>query len=197
MPADSDTTETTHSSTVPLRKNLLGQELDSGMEEFYTSPLTFTWSEIDIPFECPSYGCLHAVPANLPYSIVEQFRDAARLVHDEGHDAKGLSFKQMQICMSIANFRRTDHTRRVAEARGYRSLDLVAIAPTVIAMKTELDALVFEPTAKESCHVWNNLLEDLAGGNPKADPLRDLTRFEKGKNSSGFFEIEQAARPGE
>lgn len=92
------------------------------MEEYYTSPLTFTWSEVDIPFECPVLGCLMLVPPNLPYSLVEQFRAVALLIHDSGRDAKGVSFKEMQICMFIANFCQVEHTRRLAESRGYRPL---------------------------------------------------------------------------
>ncbi|KAF7966503.1 hypothetical protein HWV62_38098 [Athelia sp. TMB] len=152
------------------------------------SPLTFTWSELDIPFTCPQWECDHTIPANLPNFLVNMFRDLALLIHDGGEDAKGAAMLTLKICMALAIFRRAEHARRAAEAMGYADLDLPGIVPFVRGMKADLDTLVFTVAGKERRFIWKNLLEELD------DMGSNLMALEKGKNN--FIELDMQARPG-
>ena len=78
---------------------------DAALTKTTKSPntLTFTWSELDIGYDCPNIGCEDSIPLNIPKALIDQFQEYAWVEHD-GADQAVINKLEMTICVELGMF---------------------------------------------------------------------------------------------
>jgi hypothetical protein len=150
-------------------------------------PTGFYWTELDIPFECPAVDCNHVVPSDVPPTLIAFFRQWSKAIYDYGHTAPEVANLATRICCEIIGIRMLDRARRFAKEKGH-AVDLVALPERILRWEKDILLLVSDERHRDSCYVWENLLDELKAGKS------DLEALEKGKSvPSGVIEH---SRPG-
>ena len=148
----------------------------------------FHWTELDIPFQCPSSDCTHAVPSDLPLSVTALFRDWSQAIYDHGRTAIEVLRLETHICLEVAYFRIVDRARRFAKDHGFADVNLPAVPERILRWEKDILLLVSDKHHRDSCFSWMNLLDELKMANSSLEAL------EKGKSVPS--EIAEQVRPG-
>jgi hypothetical protein len=152
------------------------------------SATSFEWSEDLIPYDCPDEDCHDNVPANLPPTLYDMFRQRAKLIHQEGEHANCLPFLTGKLCLELKLFRAAEHNKRRAAKHGYGNVDFQSLADRIRTMQLIIDPFMENADGKLKTFVWENLLDDMRA--------HDLTPGKLNKGKSIPLEMENMARPG-
>lgn len=134
------------------------------------SALTFTWSELDIGFDCPNVGCEDSIPPNLPRALIDRFREYALAEHN-GADKVTISKLEMKICVELGMFRVLDRATRMQKQKGYPTVDLRAIPDRILQRELDIMRLVGVPTYRDKNIGWQELLLTLKVSNSSLEAL--------------------------
>jgi hypothetical protein len=151
-------------------------------------PAKFYWTELEIPFECPSSDCNQVVPANLPPYTITLFRAWSEAIYDYGREALDVLRLETRICLELGHVCILDRARRFARGQGYDKVDLAALPERILRWEADILLLVSDKGRRDACYSWENLLEELKTNKSSLEAL------EKGKSIPE--EVTQQVRPG-
>ena len=152
-----------------------------------TSP-GFHWTELDIPFECPSSDCSHVVPPDLSPSLTGLFRQWSKAIYEQDRTAPEVLKLETRICVQLGVVRMLNRAYRFAKEQGYPDADLVALPERILYWEKDILLLVSDTHHRNSCFVWENLLDELKSAKSS------LVALEKGKSIPS--EVIEHMRPG-
>jgi hypothetical protein len=147
----------------------------------------FHWTELNIPFECPAVDCTDVVPSYLPPTLITFFRRWSKAIYDYGHAAPEVANLATRICCEIIGIQILDRARHFAKEKGH-IVDLVALPERILHWEKDILLLVSDERHRDSCYVWENLLDELKAGNSNLEAL------EKGKSVPS--QVIEHSRPG-
>ena len=87
---------------------------DAALTKTTKSPnaLTFTWSELNIGYDCPNIGCEDSIPLNIPKALIDQFQEYVWAEHDWADQAV-INKLEMTICIKLGMFWVWDQAARM------------------------------------------------------------------------------------
>jgi hypothetical protein len=148
----------------------------------------FHWTELDIPFECPSSDCTHAVPPDLSPSLTGLFRQWSKAIYEYDRTAPEVLKLETRICIELGLVRMLNRAYRFAKEQGYPDVDLLALPERILCRERDILLLVSDTHHRDSCYAWENLVDELKSAKSSLEAL------EKGKSIPS--EVAEQVRPG-